>query len=133
MAGLFRRLWRDKSSKPAEEEEPEPEAAPEAPAEEYWDPGSTEGEVGADAPAGPEGPAPEEAPPGVEPEPAPAVDSPPVPVRVPSGPPPPLPLPAEEAGATTVPTGPGRYARCFLCGSRLDGPWCPTCRMVWND
>ena len=54
------------------------------------------------------------------------------PAPAPSGPPPPL--PEAEAGASP-PTLRIRTpsARCFICGSDMDGTWCPKCRMVWNE
>jgi hypothetical protein len=63
-----------------------------------------------------------------EPAPSPGVPDP----IGPGGAPPPLPQadPEPRGGART---DHGTYVRCFLCGTAMDGPWCPTCRMVWND
>jgi len=115
MAGLLRRLRRPKEAEP----EPEPEVAP------------VEDEAPEPAPA-PEGPSSEEVPaePVVLPEPAePAVPAPP---EGPVGPPPPLPEADREAARSSIARR-RPQSKCFLCGSDLDGPWCPTCRMAWSD
>ena len=53
-------------------------------------------------------------------------------IALPSGSPPPLP----EADAEQVPYAPRSRTtarHCFICGTEQDGPWCPTCRMVWTE
>lgn len=152
MAGLFRRFRRTKEAPLTEttEAEPEPpvevtegtEAAAKPDVLEGTAAPSTEtsadvgsraepGPVGGpDAGPRPSGPASGPAVPGAV---APAPVAPPASAPVVLGPPPPLPLPAEGPASTEVAGGPGTFHSCFLCGSAMDGPWCPTCRMVWND
>jgi hypothetical protein len=48
------------------------------------------------------------------------------------GAPPPLPEPDVEGGQPP-PRSRLQSSRCFLCGTEMDGPWCPKCRMAWND
>jgi hypothetical protein len=122
MAGLFRRFRKDKGTaapddEPAPSETPEPSEDPGDAAPEPVEPASEATPIAPAAPA--------------EPLPAPPVAA-PVPMSPSDRPPPPLPQPAEGGDARVV-GGPGAFSRCFLCGSRMDGPWCPTCRMVWND
>jgi hypothetical protein len=44
------------------------------------------------------------------------------------------PLPEAEAGAVRSAHRPlTATTRCFLCGTEMNGSFCPTCRMTWND
>jgi hypothetical protein len=44
------------------------------------------------------------------------------------------PLPEAEAGAGRSAHRPlTATTRCFLCGTEMNGSFCPTCRMTWND
>lgn len=84
------------------------------------------------APAASEPSAPEPAPPAATPEPAsPAAAEPtPEPDSPPSGPPPPLPTAPPVLNPTAaVPAG----AECFLCGTPLQGHFCPKCQMTWAE
>jgi hypothetical protein len=124
MAGLFRRFRKEKEA-PVEESLPEEEPVilpEETPGDEALSPETATPTVPAE-PTVREAPATEV--PEVRPSPSLVVPE--------TGPPPPLPRPSEDLGSAVPGAGPGRYARCFVCGSKLDGPWCPTCRMVWND
>lgn len=127
MAGLFRRFRRPKDAAPEEGagvEEAPAEGSDLVPAEEVAPTGAPD--VAAPVPeAAAVAPAPASASSAAGPEPA--------ATSVTSGPPPPLPKPDESGAGRSVPGGPGTYRSCFLCGSAMDGPWCPTCRMVWND
>lgn len=140
MAGFLRRLRRGKAPVASETEEPAPDeetAYPDFPADE--EPGE---EVPVDEPSVPE---PEPAPPvsRIKPVTEPsaiaseassastAAMAPMAPME--TGPPPPLPKAEEGASSRAVAGGPGAFHSCFLCGTPMDGPWCPTCRMVWND
>ncbi|MCI4366386.1 MAG: hypothetical protein L3K08_01400, partial [Thermoplasmata archaeon] len=123
MAGLFRRFRKDKAT-PAPEEEPVPDASsePKPAVDEVEPPVNLEAPVAA---------APEIATAATEPE----VDVTPSPAHredpsknAERRPPPPLPKPASDGNEARITGGPGAFSRCFLCGSRLDGPWCPTCR-----
>lgn len=136
MAGLLRRLRRPKDA-PAPDDEPgaeEPvdDASPTVPSSP--EPGEPAGDAPADRAAGAAPGASPSAPPAapaVARTPAPAEPAPAVPL--PSGPPPPLPREPEGGASPRLPGGPRAFRSCFLCGTAMDGPWCPKCRMVWND
>jgi hypothetical protein len=139
MVDLFRRLRRDKSA-----DEPEEEPTP---------PAETENKRPPLSPPPPETkarpvqrPNPETRPPAPDRPPAkpltprPVAVKPPVAATAPvrpvaptdHGPPPPLPEPDLEGSMPPQrPRAPS--SRCFLCGTDMDGPWCPKCRMAWND
>jgi len=121
MAGLFRRFRKEKSTETAGEDPIAPEEPSSTELPDRPEPGATEPAAEPVVQAPPVKPT---APPS-RPAPSPAAEE--------SRPPPPLPLPASDGSDNRLRGGPGAFARCFLCGSRLDGPWCPTCRMVWND
>lgn len=61
------------------------------------------------------------------------IPSPPVPEFAgPSALPPPLPQADRNAARSSI--APRRTgSTCFLCGSEMDGPWCPSCRMAWAE
>ncbi|MCI4329135.1 MAG: hypothetical protein L3J86_06070 [Thermoplasmata archaeon] len=128
MAGFLRRLRRPKDADPEAEEEaaPEPTEEPElepAPEGETYEAGDFPevGEAIAD---------PDPVTPTMEPE-EPA--TPEAPAFTPSGAPPP-PLPEMDRNAARSSIAPRRSTtQCFLCGTELDGPWCPTCRMAWAE
>jgi hypothetical protein len=134
MSGFFRRLRRPKEEEPEPEEESSlsPDGADELPVE--------------DGPSSPEPPAAPDPggppvlgedrvvtagaePPAELPLETPAITPPP---PAPIGPPPPLPEPDRSAARSSL-TPRRTSSRCFLCGTELDGPWCPTCRIAWND
>lgn len=123
---------------PARSGDPDIEPAPEHPS-----PAPSDDEEVAPSPAVPDeiGPAPTTEPQGSEPhtEPdasraAPAIE--PVPVEpgveVPISAPPPLPE-AEAGSGRNVHRPLSAPTRCFLCGTEMNGSFCPTCRMSWND
>ncbi len=106
MSSLFRRFRREKKED-ATETAPEPTPAADAPTTPSEEPASPE-----PAPLpGPEATAP--APP--EPEPA--------------APPPPLPAAPPPARAATA----DEPLTCFLCGTPMEGHFCPRCRMEWAE
>ena len=127
MAGFLRRLRRPKEEAVEGEEVPSPpepelteEVAPEAEPE-------AEPEPEAEVAAPPESPAP---PVQVTPPVAPAPPIPP-PTTARSSPPP---LPEADRNAARSSIAPRRTTtNCFLCGTEMDGPWCPKCRMAWTD
>src|SRR5580698_5370790 len=46
----------------------------------------------------------------------------------------PPPLPEAEAGSgRNVHRHLSASSRCFLCGTEMNGSFCPTCRMSWNE
>jgi hypothetical protein len=46
----------------------------------------------------------------------------------------PPPLPSVDEDADRAPHRPlAAPSRCFLCGTELNGSYCPTCRMTWNE
>jgi hypothetical protein len=46
----------------------------------------------------------------------------------------PPPLPSVDEDADRAPHRPlAAPSRCFLCGTELNGSFCPTCRMTWNE
>jgi hypothetical protein len=72
-------------------------------------------------------PAPDPPEPPAAPEPAPAAEA-----EVPEAAPPPLP----EADPTAAVTSLSRQrpgTLCFLCGSEMDGTYCPSCKMHWTE
>jgi hypothetical protein len=143
---FFRRIL-TRSKKPDEEE-----TVPEETGEESVDPGATEEPLPEAAPLSePEGPVPEGDPLDAIPEPAVEVgpeavvppasevapDVAPLSVRSEerSIPTPPLPAaeaPAEVAARAPAPVRP-THQRCFLCNTRLEAGFCPTCQMKWMD
>src|SRR5579871_4593673 len=127
MAGFFRRLRRPKEGEPEPEERSsvEPDGAEELPVEEAA-PSEEFAGVEPETPAAPvPEPAPTEAP-------IPSASSTPAAPATPSGPPPPLPE-ADRTAARGSLTPRRTSTRCFLCGTEMDGPWCPTCRIAWVD
>ncbi len=72
-------------------------------------------------PEGPSGPPSLEAP--VAPTPS---------VELPAAPPPPLPE-ADRDAATSSLSRHRVATSCFLCGTEVQGTYCPTCRMDWNE
>ncbi len=140
MAGFFRRLRRPKEGNPEPEEESSlaPDGADELPVEEA--PPEAPGEPDPLPTPDPEAPAPPVPAPSPEPAHAAAVSvtsvpvagSPPAAPATPTGPPPPLPA-ADQAAARGSLSPRRTSTQCFLCGTELDGPWCPTCRIAWND
>ena len=142
MSGFFRRLRRPKEEVPEPEEEPSiaPDGADELPVEpEPTSPMTPDTEPARDpAPEPVLEPAPPTPVPAPDPFPAPAVPSAPAPPTgpvvpaTPVGPPPPLPEADRVAARSSL--SPRRTStKCFLCGTEMDGPWCPTCRIAWND
>jgi hypothetical protein len=113
MGGLFRRLRR------AKEVAPEPSPAPDE--EEVSGP-----------PAVPESEPSDVAPPEQSLVPETTEDAGPSAPEVPVGPPPPLPEADRDAARSSIARR-RPQSTCFLCGTELDGPWCPTCRMAWSD
>jgi hypothetical protein len=125
MAGFLRRLRR-----PKETEDEAPEEAVPAPDAELPDEPIPPSEPEADAvpEADPPLAVEERAEPG---EPSPPEAATPPTRSTPSAPPP---LPEADRDAARSSLAPRRNAtKCFLCGTEMDGPWCPTCRMAWTD
>jgi hypothetical protein len=138
MSGFFRRLRRPKEEpEPEEESALAPDGADQLPEESSVEPeGPAAPEPGPDAPVAPD-PPPAPSVPDVGPEVPPIPPSSPVPAPEPSRPspvPPPPPLPEADRIAARGSLTPRRTStQCFVCGTELDGPWCPTCRIAWND
>lgn len=133
MGGLFRRLRKPKEAAPTPEVEPEDESSVAPDPDEGAAVGSEPDLPPPEAEAVPTAPAPVSS---SEPLAAPAPAAPEV-VPTPAAPAPriaPPPLPAEDRTAARSSLSPRRTSSsCFVCGTAMDGPWCPTCRIAWVD
>ncbi|MGA7924081.1 MAG: hypothetical protein WCA77_08910 [Thermoplasmata archaeon] len=117
MTSLFRRLRRDKSEKEEEEKPAKGKAVPEAADRQPSGPATSASKSvgspetkGASASSGPA-----------------AVTD--VPMR--SEPPPALPRGVDAK--PNAASAPMNTLRCFICGTEMQGSWCPTCQMSWKD